>query len=124
MSLALYGSYVQFFPGGPNKPEVEYSVNREKKQIDLTIQRPYTSEEHPITRYDIECRETQSQEIIDRPTTISDAETLSQHFIQHTVELPSDISECSTLQCNVTASNDLDKSLPSILNIYLPRRKC
>ena len=41
-------------------------------------------------------------------------------IIQHTVELDQDTTDCHTLQCNVTASNALDDSVPSVTDISIP----
>ena len=107
-------------PGGPAKPEVDYVLERDQKEILLSWPRPFSWKEYPVTGYGIECRDTESEKTI-HSTTINDTETVN--VVRQTVELPPDIPDCHTLQCSVTASNALDKSRPSISNISLPLRE-
>ena len=50
---------------------------------------------------------------------ISINNTDNRAVICHTVELDQDITDCHTLQCNVTASNALNDSIPSTTDISI-----
>ena len=103
-------------------PEVGYEVDRDEKEIVLSWPHPFTWEDYPITGYDIVCRETESEKIVD-DVTLSDTIILNEPAVSHTVDLPPHIPDCYTLQCTVTASNALDQSNVSITDIYFPKSK-
>ena len=111
ISYKGYYNYYAFHAGGPAKPEVSYEVLAEQKEIVLLWPRPFTWEEYPITEYHIMCTDTD---------VISINNTDNRAVIQHTVELDQDITDCHTLQCNVTACNVLDDSIPSVTDISIP----
>ena len=54
---------------------------------------------------------------------VDDTETVSGAVVSQTVELPSHTPDCYSLNCSVTAYNDLDGSLPSNISIPIPLRK-
>ena len=96
-----------------------YNVLGDKEEIVFSWQRPFTWEEYPITGYEIKCRDK-------HPISnyiINDTDTANRSFVNHTVKLPDYIPDCYSLQCNVTASNDLDSSKTSTTNIYFPKSK-
>ena len=51
---------------------------------------------------------------------INGTEIVNAPVVNQTVELPQDIPDCYSFQCSVTASNNLDESPSSIINISFP----
>ena len=97
---------------------MEYEVLGD--EIMFSWPHPFTWKDYPITGYQIVCREMESEKII-HDMTINDTE---EPVVNHTVTLPPDIPDCYALQCNVTAFNFLDGSVPSISNFLFPYCKC
>ena len=108
------------YSGGPAEPEVEYEVSQDQREILLSWSRPFTWSDYPITGYLIECRDSEKTV---HSSVVNDTETVSGAVVNKTVELPSHTPDCYSLNCSVTAYNDLDGSLPSNISIHIPLRK-
>ena len=93
-------------------PEVTFKLHQ--KAFYLSWLRPFTWEEYDITAYHAQCRNNK--------TAVAQSETITDNSTSLAVTLSLlDVTECTTVQCNVTASNVLATSAPAVTSIFIPR---
>ena len=93
-------------------PEVTLKLHQ--KTFSLSWPRPFTWEEYDITSYHAQCRNTETASV--QSETITDNST----FLSVNLSLP-DVEDCTTVQCNVTATNVLAASAPAVTSILIPK---
>ena len=83
----------------------------------LSWPRPFTWKEYDITHYHTVCWDANFSKTFDNYIN----NTENRALITQTVEVAEDVPDCYQLECSVTASNELDESVPSLTTISFPR---
>ena len=87
-----------------------------RNDILLSWPRPFTWEEYDITHYHTVCWDDNFLKTFDNYIN----NTENRAVIIQAVEVGRDVPDCYTLKCSVTASNELDESVPSLSAISFP----